>query len=111
MNIVHLREFTGNSHTSSTILINSWILDTGATSHLCCDQSLFESLVFLESPVSLFLPDGSSKLVHLTGDIVTNSNLVLHLVLYCPHFKHNLISIQKLIAQNNDKAIFTGDKC
>lgn len=113
VNFVHLGEFIGNSETDSTcfVLANSWILDTEANNHQCCDKSLFDSLVSLESPISLFLPDDSSKLVYLTKNIVISPHLTLSHVLYCPYFKHNLISIDKLATQNNAKVIFFGDGC
>lgn len=96
VNFVHTNEFAGNSLTHCSILSNSWILDTGETSHLCCDKSLFHNLDPFASLVSLFLPDGSSKLVHLDGNVIVKPSLTLYNILFTPNLKHNLISIHKI---------------
>lgn len=39
---------------------DDWIIDTGATSHMCYDKQLFSALFVLDKPIKLILPDGSS---------------------------------------------------
>ncbi|KAL0371752.1 UNVERIFIED_CONTAM: Retrovirus-related Pol polyprotein from transposon RE1 [Sesamum calycinum] len=46
----------------------SWIIDTGATKHMCADSSLFTHTDTLINKSLAHLPDGSSQPVKLTGD-------------------------------------------
>ncbi|KAK4382488.1 Retrovirus-related Pol polyprotein from transposon RE1 [Sesamum angolense] len=45
----------------------SWIVDTGATNHMCADSSLFTHTHTLINKSVVHLPDGSSQPVKLTG--------------------------------------------
>lgn len=84
VNFVHTGEYAGNSLNHCSVFSNSWILDTGDTSHLCCDESSFQSLSPLVHPISLFLPDGSNKLVHLAGNVIVIPSLTLYNNLFAP---------------------------
>ncbi|KAK4385506.1 Retrovirus-related Pol polyprotein from transposon RE1 [Sesamum angolense] len=60
----------------------SWIVDTGATNHMCADSSLFTHTHTLINKSSVHLPDGSSQPVKLTGvDKRTKTILVVGKVL------------------------------
>ncbi|KAL0320005.1 UNVERIFIED_CONTAM: Copia protein [Sesamum radiatum] len=57
---------------------DTWIIDSGATSHMCSNLAFFHSF---NPPVSssIFLPDGTTKQDHLTKDIVAIARQSKHL--------------------------------
>ncbi|KAK6161898.1 hypothetical protein DH2020_001739 [Rehmannia glutinosa] len=75
-NFVHFVDFGGTSlqqpiHYSLTMLENmdndSWILDTGASRHMCSNLKLLTHIQPLSPPVLICLPDGTTKTVHHIG--------------------------------------------
>ncbi|KAL0333139.1 UNVERIFIED_CONTAM: hypothetical protein Scaly_2215400 [Sesamum calycinum] len=46
---------------------DAWIIDSGATSHMCSDSKAFHTLNKSASVLSIFLPDGSTKQVTQSG--------------------------------------------
>ncbi|XP_057250098.1 uncharacterized protein LOC130591180 [Beta vulgaris subsp. vulgaris] len=98
------------SHVNSKPNFNdkkAWIVDTGATDHMIWDRSLFASFNILSDPIKVGLPDGTTKLVHIIGTVNLTDNIILKNVMLIPDFTHNLLSVSKLLAQNNLQAIFT----
>ena len=83
-------------------LHNSWILDSGATIHICNDRSKFRTFTPQDSKriyagATLQQPLGVGS-VSLTLD-VTNEitrELTLHEVYYIPGFHTNVVSFDKL---------------
>ncbi|KAL0284816.1 UNVERIFIED_CONTAM: hypothetical protein Sangu_2806900 [Sesamum angustifolium] len=65
----------------------SWIIDSGATNHVCADRHAFHTLQSLYCPSSINLPDGSKRLVTKVGDIRIASNVQLKHVLFVPKFQ------------------------
>ncbi|XP_048502933.1 uncharacterized protein LOC104896475 [Beta vulgaris subsp. vulgaris] len=53
------------------------------------------------------LPDGTTKLVTISGTVKLNHKITLQHVLLIPNFTHNLLSVSKLLSHNNLVAIFT----
>lgn len=90
---------------------NSWIIDSGATYHICSNQYLFVSLTKLIRPQSLVLPNGQGTFVNYIGDVEIHDSITLHGVLYVPEFKYNLVSIPKLTSHLKTFAIFTDENC
>nr|CCA17998.1 putative polyprotein [Albugo laibachii Nc14] len=76
---------------------NIWLLDSGATSHMCYQKSDFQSLRNLEAPIKISIADGSSVEAVATGNIsitLTNGERVtIHDVLYVPDLDRRLLSI------------------
>ena len=73
----------------------SWIIDTGATHHVCCNLSLFHT----SSPVSdasVNLPNGGTAIVTHIGTIHLTPTITLTSVLCVPFFTFNLISVSSL---------------
>ena len=62
-----------------------WILDSGCTDHMICDQSLFT-----------FSKAVNNRTVTHIGKVVLSPDLILDNVLCVPYFQLNLISISKL---------------
>lgn len=68
---------------SGVISNSSWVLDTGATYHICCSLSLFHSQRNFDSTVTL--PDGSTVPITCIGTVFLSHELVLSDVLFVPH--------------------------
>lgn len=68
-----------------------WILDSGASSHVCYDADMMMRTYKLDNPVTVHLPDGSIKVVKYGGDTRVNKDIVLKDVLLVPCFTNNLI--------------------
>ncbi|KAL0324617.1 UNVERIFIED_CONTAM: hypothetical protein Scaly_2428800 [Sesamum calycinum] len=85
---MHYCTFTGIEHLNPS----SWILDSGATSHMCSDVNAFHTLSKSSLTSSIYLPDGTSTQVKQSGHISLSNGLILKDVLYVPTFQSNLIS-------------------
>ena len=78
-----------------------WILDSGATCHMCNKQSMFNDLQVLSPPLSVTLGDGRDLKATGRGNVVLTMNLpqgntktcTLHDVLLVPDLAYNLLSI------------------
>ena len=77
-----------------------WIVDNGATSHVCSDLSLFSEVCHV-SGVTVSLPNGTSVPISHTGTVHISDTLTLHNVLHVQSFKFNLMSVSSLL-QNRD---------
>ncbi|KAK9668023.1 hypothetical protein RND81_13G029800 [Saponaria officinalis] len=114
---VHLSNFAGinllHSANISTVsdTCSYWIIDTGVTDHMSPWKSQFQSLKMLKQPLKIGLPDGTVKLVYQFGDVMLNPSLVLQDVLVVPEFKHNLLSVSKLLDHNNLSVHFDDSGC
>lgn len=83
-----------------------WLLDTGATHHVCCDLSMFKSFSpiqndYVNLPNGVTIPITHTRTIHLTPHIT------LYLVLYVPNFSYNIISISFLTSSLCCNVIFT----
>ena len=86
------------NHTTDT-----WIMDSGATRHMCSDRGLFSQLLKLNSTIEIQVGDGRrltaegigkvSINVKLPGNTVTTFQLIN--VLYVPKLAFNLISVSE----------------
>lgn len=88
----------------------SWILDSGATTHVCSDLARFSDL----SPVvgvTVSLPNGVQEIISHIGTIHLSPTIVLHKVLHVPSFQFNLISINTLIKDAKCSAHFYPEYC
>ena len=94
------------SHALSTLECSeadSWIVDSGATCHICNDRQSFTDFHTLEKPQDVTLGDGHALSAIGTGNV--NLELVLgngktrgcklHNVLYVPKLAFNLLSVSK----------------
>ncbi len=102
-NISFLAEET--ALTSKTVPdITKWIIDSGATSHMCHDKQSFVNLKSLHPPVKVSIGDGRVLEAHGKGSVhlsvvVSNDgntrNCHLQDVLHVPDLDYNLVSVSK----------------
>lgn len=97
-----------------------WIVDSGASTHMCTERKSFESLVQPreDTPKMVTVADGKSAEVkgvgscrircYGTGD--TERNLTLSNVLYVPDLNTNLVSVARLV-DKGAKVTFEKQKC
>lgn len=84
----------------------SWILDTGASDHVCHFLTSFQSYHAI-SPISVILPNGVTTTATHSGTIYFSSTFYLTNVFYIPAFKFNLISVHKLCSSLNSSLLFS----
>ena len=100
--LVHQHVFSAdgvNEHTGTR-----WIIDSGATSHICSDRSLFVELKRLEQPVDVALGDGRVLQAKHRGSVhlrLKSGSLTrrckLHNVLFIPQLAYCLLSVSKAV--------------
>src|SRR5437588_4076854 len=73
-----------------------WILDTGATGHMCADPGSFESLKRLPNSKKITMANGSEEDAYGEGTVIINHSMTLEGVLYVPGLAINLCSLRKL---------------
>lgn len=74
---------------------SSWILDSGATHHVCCSRDSFIH-IFPISNSTVTLPTGQIVPITHTESVLVHNALLLHNVLFVPSFHFNLISVSLL---------------
>ena len=75
---------------------DAWIIDSGASSHVCSDLHMFTTLTHVSS-VSVSFPNGTRVPITHTGTIHISASLILYNVLHVPDFQFNLISVSCLV--------------
>ena len=100
--------FSINIHTLSSST-NHWIVDSGATRNICPITSLFSFLKPI-SRASVTLPNHTSIVVTLAGDVRLSSTLVLKDVLFIPDFRFNLLSVSALLTGRDLTITFQPDR-
>lgn len=88
----------------------AWIIDSGATSHVCCDLSKFKE-IHIVSGITVALPNGLRLPIQHTGTIHLSDSLILYDVLHVPAFHFSLISVSSLLKQNQCSAHFYPTFC
>ena len=76
---------------NSSLEQNFWIIDTGASNHMCHDLSLMTDVKVIQPPLPVFLPDGSTHYVEKVGQVILHGVLSLTDVCIFPPFPSNSI--------------------
>lgn len=97
--------------TLSDLRTNTWVIDTGATAHMCTNAKMFYEMTHAPHPVTVKLPDGGVRYITHIGNVRIGPKLTLQGVLYTLSFKFNLISVNKLINTNKAKFTFYPSYC
>ncbi|XP_025692771.1 uncharacterized protein [Arachis hypogaea] len=85
------------SLTRSTSSKQDWILDSGATIHIACDLSLFQT-IHTSQNYSVSLPNNEQFQANFIRTVVVCSNITLKNVLYVPDFCVNLLSVSAFLS-------------
>lgn len=72
-----------------------WIVDSGASRHICSNTNAFISLRPIQNS-TITLLNKTCIPVHFSGDVKLSSNLILKDALFVPQFQFNLLSISAL---------------
>lgn len=115
------KEDKDNKESARTARMNkwytNWCIDSGASSHMCHDESLFENFS-ADLSRSVTLANGNSIVAEGSGNIFLNikpksideKKVELHDVLLVPGLDEDLISVHKL-TQKGLKVLFEEDDC
>ena len=88
--------------------MNCWIIDSGASQHICSNASMFTFLKPITNVTANF-PNGTRIPISLSGDIELSSKLKLKNVLFVPSFSFNLPSVSALVSDSHlTVSFFTG---
>jgi len=98
----------GNVHNMT--LANSWIIDSGATDHICTSLHHFISYKRI-TPIYINLPNSSTVSAHYTGTVAFHTNFHLLDVLYVPQFSFNLLSVSKIVNSHHFDLTFSSSGC
>ncbi|KAI9153283.1 hypothetical protein LWI28_008823 [Acer negundo] len=85
-----------------------WIVDSGATRHICSKASAFVCIKEVKH-ATVTLPDHTQIPVHFSGDVKLSSMITLKNVLFVPQFKFNLISVSALVSDSHLTVKFLPD--
>ncbi|KAL0349970.1 UNVERIFIED_CONTAM: hypothetical protein Sradi_4146200 [Sesamum radiatum] len=88
-NFAKYDDFAGTALTltkNKSLCIDSWIIDSGASAHMCANAAAFNQLTPLRNKASIKLPDGTTQEVKFAGDIHIHGDLTLTHVLFVPTF-------------------------
>ena len=103
---------------SSSSRESTWIVDSGATCHMCYDRKQFTDLHHSKDLLEVVLGDGHTLMVAGKGSVMLDMRLPngktkfrkLHDVLYVPNLSYNLLSVTKA-AQRGNITKFTKVAC
>lgn len=91
---------------------SKWIIDSGASDHMCCDLKMFHDYRNLnENDHNITIPNGTKVGVKCIGTMILSNGVRLCGVLYVPDFHFNFISVQKLTKDTGYQIVFTTNEC
>ena len=90
-------------HALSVEKKSNWVVDSGATCHMCKDLELFDEITVLDTPQEITVGDGYSVKATGRGDVLLKMTVAdgktqkckLTDVLFVPDLSHNLLSVSK----------------
>lgn len=94
-----------------TVPSNSWIIDIGATSHMCSSLALFSFYTPLTDSYYVQLSNGFQSQVTHIGNVNFTPHFQLEHVYYIPSFKFNLLSVSQLTKTHSYSVTFFHDRC
>ena len=93
----------------------SWYVDSGATNHITNDLGKLVNPNAYVGNEQLYIGDGTALLINHVGSVKLTTNtfepLSLNHVLHVPKITKNLLSVSKLLADNNVTLEFVGTCC
>ncbi|GKC67885.1 uncharacterized mitochondrial protein-like protein [Tanacetum coccineum] len=104
----NLPKFTA---TLITCLQVAWIIDTGATDHICTSLKLMHNIYKCKTTITINLPNGQTVRVTTVGSVTINKYVTLHNVFYILTFTYNILSVSKLLHGTTISLILTASLC
>lgn len=89
----------------------SWIIDSGASNHMCYNKYFLFEIHKLDFPHHITLSNGEYTTTYEIGSTLIAENVFIHNVLYVPLFKYNLLSIRRLCRDLNAFVVFSESHC
>jgi hypothetical protein len=91
--------------------VDKWIIDSEATDHMICDGNMLTTVRETRNQPKMNLPTGKCATITHIGNVQLNCGVNLRDVLCVPDFRHNLLSVQKLVKDEKCKVTFYPDVC
>ncbi|XP_074374803.1 uncharacterized protein LOC141715227 [Apium graveolens] len=92
--------------------VNEWLIDSGATDHICPDLSFFSSYEnIFDNNNYITIPNGYKVKVLHKGSVKLNDELTIQHVLHVPDLCFRLISVSKLCEDLGCQVSFTNQGC
>lgn len=88
----------------------SWNIDTLISDHMTFNCMLFTIIQDTPKLITICLHNGTLKLVDNIGNLMLKPNVILQ-YMYVSYFRHNLVSVDKLLDQNKLVSKFDQDNC
>jgi hypothetical protein len=99
-----------NSLICNNIALDTWIIDSGASHHICATLSWFQSYSEI-TPMIIKLPNGNHVTTKFVGTIVFYPDFSLNGVLVVPNFNINLFFVSSLCHNAHCLVKFTNTSC
>lgn len=96
---------------SAVCASTEWIVDSGASDYMTPHFSVLMNTQQLPGNQHINLPNGEKIVVAKKGQMFLAPSLTLDNVLCVPSFKHNLLSVQRLLTNNNCEVVFHPTYC
>ncbi|XP_019170537.1 PREDICTED: uncharacterized protein LOC109166102 [Ipomoea nil] len=90
---------------------NLWVIDSGATDHIVCDDSLLNKLESKYGEFPVTIPNGDKVAVRSIGGTKLPNGMQINRVLNIPDFKCNLVSVGRLTKDFDCALTFFSDFC
>ncbi|XP_074377153.1 uncharacterized protein LOC141718673 [Apium graveolens] len=88
-----------------------WIVDTGASSHMCSNRTLLTNIRFISQPYHIVLPNKHIISVTQIGTVFLAPSIILKDVLFVPDFHCNFLSVSKLTQDHACVVSFLENQC
>jgi hypothetical protein len=90
---------------------NTWIIDSGASSHMTGNYLLFDSYSKTDEPHFVTIADGTNSRVEGIGTVKLNDKITLNNVLFVPKLSCNLFSVSQFCKKEKCTANFSENYC
>ncbi|KAL9995344.1 putative RNA-directed DNA polymerase [Helianthus debilis subsp. tardiflorus] len=108
---INYANFAGIMACNVSQIHSKWIIDTGASDHICHDENLFSHTKLLTKPAYVILPNGQILEVLKIGTVQITPEFSITNVLLVPQFKRNLLSVPRLCKDSKGFVAFSETHC
>lgn len=98
--------FSYNLFSTTTSFANMWVVDSGATNHMCGSSSPLHNISNLSQPITMGFAEARSTSVHQMGSFRLNNVITLNNVLRIPTFTINLHFVSQLTTETRCTFLF-----